>query len=562
MPYTANTARPGTIIACALLCLMFAAVPVSAATLTVTSTADNGAGTLRNTIAAAGAGDTIRFSLAPYPATITLASTLTIAKNLTITGPSSQTVIVSGGGNVRVFDIAAGYSAAISNLTIANGYVGGQYQYGAGIRLSSGYSSPSTLTLDRCMIQNNALTANCMGAGLFVSQYGTCTVNRCTITGNTVGLQVSDGAGMASYGTLSIYNSTISGNSGRSGVGIYTVGGNLTMNNVTVSGNTCDQFGAVCLGSPGASTLTNCTITDNTSSNYTAGFVYGFGSFGTLQLANNIIAGNHPPASSWGDVNFSDTTSAHSLGYNLIGNPGNGDIFALASGDLVGTESIPLSANLAPLADNGGWVPTHALTSASTQAIDSGLAGGSLFWDARGFERNGHWDKGAYAYGGTQPVALAATNRTMTGFTAQWNTAVYASGYILDVATDSAFTNFVNGYESLNVGNVASYAVAGLSAETTYYYRVRMYNNPGQSWYSNTVTVTTLAPTATSTVSPTFTSTPTITLTATATGTVTTTPTNTPTTTNTPTASPTGTATPTSPASSTSTASPTFTAAR
>jgi len=78
-------------------------------------------------------------------------------------------------------------------------------------------------------------------------------------------------------------------------------------------------------------------------------------------------------------------------------------------------------------------------------------------------------------------VALDAGNRTMSGFTAQWNTSSYANGYILDVATDAAFTNHVSGHENRDVGNVASYPVTGLSTESTYYYRVRMYNHPSES---------------------------------------------------------------------------------
>jgi phosphodiesterase/alkaline phosphatase D-like protein len=41
------------------------------------------------------------------------------------------------------------------------------------------------------------------------------------------------------------------------------------------------------------------------------------------------------------------------------------------------------------------------------------------------------------------------------------------------------------------VGNVTSYAVSGLSANTKYYYRVRAGNSYGTSGNSNTITVTT-----------------------------------------------------------------------
>lgn len=74
------------------------------------------------------------------------------------------------------------------------------------------------------------------------------------------------------------------------------------------------------------------------------------------------------------------------------------------------------------------------------------------------------------------PVATAAATLSCTSFTANWNAVDGANGYFLDVSTDSAFGSFVTGYNSLNVGNVTSAAVTGLSSNTTYYYRVRSGN--------------------------------------------------------------------------------------
>lgn len=89
------------------------------------------------------------------------------------------------------------------------------------------------------------------------------------------------------------------------------------------------------------------------------------------------------------------------------------------------------------------------------------------------------------------PVAIAATNVTSGSFQANWNTTVAAAGYYLDVATDASFVNFVPGYYNVNVGNVTSFIVSGLSSYTTYYYRVRAYNNCGISSNSNVIEVTT-----------------------------------------------------------------------
>ena len=73
-----------------------------AATLTVTSLADDGsAGTLRAQIAAASDGDTITFDASLAGATITLATAngpLEYAGSLTIEGPASSPVTIDGGG--------------------------------------------------------------------------------------------------------------------------------------------------------------------------------------------------------------------------------------------------------------------------------------------------------------------------------------------------------------------------------------------------------------------------------------------------------------------------------
>nr|WP_294932847.1 LamG-like jellyroll fold domain-containing protein [uncultured Flavobacterium sp.] len=74
------------------------------------------------------------------------------------------------------------------------------------------------------------------------------------------------------------------------------------------------------------------------------------------------------------------------------------------------------------------------------------------------------------------PVATAAATLSCTSFTANWNAVDGANTYYLDVSTDAAFASFVTGYSALNVGNVTSAAVTGLSSNTTYYYRVRSAN--------------------------------------------------------------------------------------
>jgi hypothetical protein len=97
------------------------------------------------------------------------------------------------------------------------------------------------------------------------------------------------------------------------------------------------------------------------------------------------------------------------------------------------------------------------------------------------------------------PSSAAATSVMPLSFTANWAAASGASSYILDVATDNTFTNFVTGYNALNVGNVISYSVTGLNAGTTYYYRVRTTNGTCNSANSSIITVSTSAITSVAT---------------------------------------------------------------
>jgi phosphodiesterase/alkaline phosphatase D-like protein len=74
------------------------------------------------------------------------------------------------------------------------------------------------------------------------------------------------------------------------------------------------------------------------------------------------------------------------------------------------------------------------------------------------------------------PNAQSATNVTSSSFTANWRSVSGATDYRLDVSTTNSFTTYVPGYMDLSVGNTTSFAVMGLNAHTTYYYRVRAFN--------------------------------------------------------------------------------------
>ncbi|KAA9325709.1 hypothetical protein F0P94_17400, partial [Adhaeribacter soli] len=109
--------------------------------------------------------------------------------------------------------------------------------------------------------------------------------------------------------------------------------------------------------------------------------------------------------------------------------------------------------------------------------------------------RSGSTSNWVESYAMVVPVVASASNITASGFTANWSAPAVGTvtNYLLDVSTNSAFSSFVSGYNSKNVGTATSSAVTGLSPVTTYYYRVRADKTSvtGQGANSGTTVATT-----------------------------------------------------------------------
>lgn len=88
------------------------------------------------------------------------------------------------------------------------------------------------------------------------------------------------------------------------------------------------------------------------------------------------------------------------------------------------------------------------------------------------------------------PKSIGVTDLLATSATINWNKVDNATGYYIDVASDSSFSTYV--VENRDVGNVLEDSISPLIENTTYYYRVRAYNNTDTSQNSNTITFTTL----------------------------------------------------------------------
>lgn len=80
------------------------------------------------------------------------------------------------------------------------------------------------------------------------------------------------------------------------------------------------------------------------------------------------------------------------------------------------------------------------------------------------------------------PTVLAATNISLTGFTANWSAVSGATGYKLTVDNDADFSSPLTGFNDLDVGNVTTYAVnTPLTPDVPVYYRLKSYDSSEES---------------------------------------------------------------------------------
>jgi predicted outer membrane repeat protein len=239
--------------------------------LTVTTLADSGAGSLRAEIAAAHAGDTIVFDSHLFdagPQGIRLTSgELVVNKNLTIQGPSTGQLEISGGYSSRVFEVdGAKTSLILDDLILEEGV--GIAQSGAA-NPSDGHGGAilnfGSLTLNDCDLLYNS--AESSGGG--IDNQGSLTVSGGELIYNQAGEvggvpALGEGGGIASEaGTTKVINCDLSSNSaGLSGGGIY--GGGISVSGTTLSANTAGINGGG-IDSFGTLTISNSALSANTA---------------------------------------------------------------------------------------------------------------------------------------------------------------------------------------------------------------------------------------------------------------------------------------------------------
>ncbi len=455
----------------ASICAALAGTSAHAATFNVTTNADAGPGSLRQALADANANmeaDTIELS-AISGQTITLSSGQLEASSapddITING-AGVTIDAAGGSRVLY-----GYytDLTLNDLTLTGGVVsgggGGLADAGGALLLYLG-----TLAMDNCTVTGNSAP---IGGGVVALTLGDATISNSSISGNTA-YQNLGGVYLAGYGTMTVSDSTISGNTagtaprgvsplltGRSSTseftlpfeapllqrgkgggslaagqiagydvvverttvtandavgaagGLFLQGGNVTMADSTVSGNSSGSFaggavlyaqkydallsnstidgnyagdlgGGAYISAAGSSTIEFSTITGNNTTSSGGGFYYLQGGSG-LQHNATIVSGN--TAASEPDIAM-DPAATINAEFSLVGvAPTSGTLNAdAATVSLLGMDPL-----LDPLADNGGPTQTRqpAGGSPAIDAIPNGSVGcgGAVTTDQRGQAR-------------------------------------------------------------------------------------------------------------------------------------------------------------------------------
>lgn len=383
---------------------------VIAATLPVTSCADDGPGTLRAMVAAASDGDVIDLT-ALTCSTITLA-TGAIAipvDNLTLNGPGRDALVIDGNNLDRIFFDRYGGTLTLHALTIQHGRnrASGFHVAAGGCIAAAGY-----------VVLDDATARNCYAGG--EGAYGgaifaySVTLTNSTLSGN-IALGVHPDTGTAAFGggayayLMQLVDSTVSGNRAEHVANpnhtSYDIGGGIiAIRGGSVNGSTIDSNYSYGRGG-GIATFNSITVSNSTISGNVAATGIGGGILlrwpSAVQLGSSTVTGNSAGADGggiWLNVSGTDFQSSLVSGNSTdVSNAANQQnppaAFAITgSANLIGGASpgVTLPADtlgadplLGPLADNGGPTRTHALLP-SSPAVDAGNNLANLAFDQRG----------------------------------------------------------------------------------------------------------------------------------------------------------------------------------
>jgi predicted outer membrane repeat protein len=362
--------------------------------------------TLRAALAEAEVGNCVGGILISSGLTIAMDSALgefDVGFDTVISGQGRNTVVLDAGNQHRVMRVGVGVTATIRSLTIANGSTTG---VGGGLLVDV-----ATVDIDSVNFVGNTATAGgspAYGGGLGVAGTSTVTVTGSRFIGNVVsGDKGGGGIGVRDGATIEIFDSVFENNSAPTGGAIYTqsagmqVDRSLFVNNDTTATGGGQWVGAVDIGcgATGSFTFRNSTFTGNDGVTTGAIFVCPVV---TVDVLFSTFADNGPSdlhhfvpgitttltANAFGsldevapDVDFCSGEAGFASGGGNVWLAADADCGALSAGDLTA------APQLLVLADNGGNIPTMALSNSSLAIDHAGFLASCPAVDQRGYTR-------------------------------------------------------------------------------------------------------------------------------------------------------------------------------
>ncbi|MEO0459057.1 MAG: hypothetical protein AAF152_21095, partial [Cyanobacteria bacterium P01_A01_bin.114] len=222
------------------------------AIITVKNAADSGAGSLREAVASAQNGDTIKFHTSLANKTIKLTSgDIDIAKNVTIDGSGAANLTLSGNQASRIFEIDKFKTVTVKNLTFTNGRevaAGEQVGQGGAIKVRD----YGTLVVENSNFMNSVAER---GGAIQIGYSGRATVRNSNFDRNdgSVGGDGFSAGAISTYGSgvgetkgfLKVEGSTFTNNKGHNGGGVYVLLGPLDIKDSVFKNNDARTGGAV-----------------------------------------------------------------------------------------------------------------------------------------------------------------------------------------------------------------------------------------------------------------------------------------------------------------------------
>jgi hypothetical protein len=381
--------HPLAAVCCALA--LATAVPAGAAVLPVSSCDDAGPGSLREAALSAGPGDTIDLS-ALTCSTITLSSgEIALSGDVTLKGPGADALALDAGFASRVLAHGGGL-LTVADLSLING------KYSAAGNASGGcIMSTGSVTLDHAVVTGCNVIAGeggtARGGGLAVD--GELSLLWSTISGNTALADGNVEGGGVRAGSLQTFYSQIRGNEATSTYALSSAGGASIVGSTVVlsSAISANRAGEAAGLSAGSAAEDSVVILNSTISGNEAALRVGGARIGApLMLVSSTIAFNLDTEAA-GGLHLAAGADIQST---ILAGNGDNDLGGAAGAAVSGANNLIRQATLAlppdtlqsdplllPLADNGGYTPTHALA-AGSPAIDAGSNTASLIGDQRG----------------------------------------------------------------------------------------------------------------------------------------------------------------------------------